>query len=344
MDLPELPQPPDPEELLREFDAVGDLSWSQLFHLAATRGSLEDPGPLLWVDALREIGEWGATGRGGPETRAQFRTRVARCLFHLGRLPVLPLETKWLRRMPREDSSLVYTGSLVDVMTAGTLEDAAIGFSRLLRTVGSYDYARELIRDAAAWDLRDSSGLGLRCAHAAARSAGWEEEDPAERERARAILVRWFGFLYRRRPTLPSRPPRGESAVFPVKETLSAWVWTGEGSDRPEPRPAGSSLGGPVSPEALSLLATLGRVQEDTRVLGRSLHDAWKKRWNDFAGASPDEVGRVGANQAPGDRLPDLGLDPVLRADLLAADLGWVAATVSPSVASRLERRLEAAE
>ena len=343
MERIELPDAPKPEELegwldAAEQDASVPLPWTRLLHFASTRGDWDDPEPILWVDALAE---WVELQHGSMETdRSELIGAVRDCVRTLASLPMLHLETKWLRQTPREDAAFIYTGSLAEVIEADSLEDAALRLSRLLRTVGSYDYARELLRDAAAWDLGDAAFVSLRLAHAAGRRAPWIDEDPAERERARAVLLRWLGHLLRRRPRLPGRPPRGAVPDVAVSERVAARL--------EDPRP--------ISYREVAVLATVGRALEDTRVMGASLWAAIRERWE----ASSWQSASVGS--APLSGMPPAtetaptterarttegasmtarsAVDLPRRSPLLEADLTWIERRLSAPTALRLRERI----
>lgn len=281
--------------------------WSRFLHFAATRGDLEDPLPILWVDALHGL---DAASVGGPDPR-DLAARLDAALDALAALPEFPLETAWLRRLPREDASLIYTGSLVDVLAPESLEEACARLARLLHTIVSPDYARELLRDAAAWDGGDAGLHGLRLADAVARHLSWKDRDPAVREGSRALLLRWLGALHARRPSLPARPPRGAAPPWSVAARLEAWA----GSERP------------LRAEDIVALVTVGRVQTETRVLAASLREALAPRWGLLG------TGAVGTS-------PCSRLGPAAQtrftADILDADLAWVRQACAPHLAERL--------
>ncbi|MEZ4649263.1 MAG: hypothetical protein R3E97_10895 [Candidatus Eisenbacteria bacterium] len=352
-----LPNAPTPEEL-EASDRRGTAGrvdappWGGLLHFASTRGEWNDPGPILWVDALAEADERErANGdAGGSETppvtaapvsptRAERNDAVRECVRVLASLPVLHLETKWLRQTPREDSVFIYTGSLADVLEAEGLEDAALRLSKLLRTVGSYDYARELLRDAAAWDLSDGSFVSLRMAHAAGTRAAWIDEDPAERERARALLLRWLGYLRGRAPRLPGRPPRGAAPDVSIAESVAKRL----------------ELPGPLSIADVSAFATVGRALDDTRVMGASFWAAGRDRWTQATEGPSSETlpadetppstetpleGAAGAGGATG--LESLFRDRSAhwRAALLHADLSWLRTRLPAELADELDARV----
>lgn len=339
----QFPGPPDPADLAARLDAGAPIAWTEWFHLAASRGGIERPDPVLWVDALR-----GAWPEEGPDAeREAFARRV---LAEIAAAPPLPLETGWLRQTPREDASFVYTGSLAEVFAAASLEEAALRLSRVLRTVGSREYGEELVRDAAAWDLSDDSGRGLRFALAVTGAARWDAEDPAEREASRAVLLRWLSYLHPRRPALPVRPPRAPWKPFPIAPALDLLAsaaarahLAGESGAGSRGTGAGSRGTGAGSRgelrERLRLSAeaivAVARAQEMVRVQGASFQAALASRWQGWVSAAEAPVAPDAPRTSPEARGEETGPEFLRRLEAIA-DLRWIRRHLSLATAGAI--------
>ncbi len=223
------PAAPDPVALAGRIPVGARPSvddWLDLAWLSATRGDSTSFEPLLSVEAA--LARWcgpapweadtflegvGATASNRSDQEARFPEfeeqdeAGAWCVLldRASQAEPCSFDTKWLRQLPREDTSAVFTGNLSDVFVEPDLKSAALRLSQVLRVIHSRDYGRELLLEAAAWDCEPPAGYGLGCCLAAVGLATWGSPDPVRAERGRAILMRWLAHAFSRGAAIPFR-------------------------------------------------------------------------------------------------------------------------------------------